>query len=318
MVQAITVNGQGKELRHSRPCFGFMAYINQWNEHYVNGLGHVVDEDDEDFDWEDAECVYGANPDFESDNIHFLIWLPVPRCNSDAVKGMIEADLVEIMEAFPQFYSNVTVENLDKVSENSGNWGNANVRITWPLCGQQMQVTIVGAMMLRNLIEYTACNRLYELLRNKGYSPKEAFIYSMMFNGNANWEGEVRYWYQCSDDSALFQDDTEIHDIIMIMEGRLGHAWQGEWGSTASGYGRDGMMETTYDGDGESAPIFERIGHEADLKDILMDVQGAPSDSPTSQTLESLIRNNSSSYHQIDEEELLNCIALINEHVKGN
>lgn len=315
MVQAIVVNGQGKELRQSRPCFGFMAYINQWNEQYVNGQGTVVNEDDDDFDWEDVETVYCADPDFEASNIHFLIWLPQPRCNSDEVKKMIEADLVSIMEAFPQFYSNVTVENMDKIADNNGNWSSSNVRIKWPLCGQQMQVTIIGAMMLRNLIEYTASNRVYEILRQEGYTAKESFLYSMIFNGNANWEGEARYWYQCSDDSAMFQDDTEIHDIIMLMEGRLGHAWQGEWGTTESGYGRDGMMETTYDGDGTSAPFFDRLDSESDLKDILMDVQGAPSDSPESQTLESLIRNNSSSYHQLDKEELLRCVALINERI---
>lgn len=318
MVQAITVNGQGKRRHHSRPCFGFMAYINQWDECYRNRQGEVVSEDDDEFDWDDVDHEYCSDPEFASDNLHQLIWLPHPRFNSPEVGVMLQEDFMTIVESFPQFYSEVKIRNMDKLASSSNNWRVAEVEVEFPLVGRNMQVTIIGAMMLRNILEYTCANRTYEILRNKGYSPKMAFVYSLMFNGNENWNNETVFWYQCNEDSSMFQDDTQIHDILMLLDGRLGHIWQDVWGSTECGYGRDGNMSGDENSDSEDAPIFARLGSESVLKDILMDVKGAEADSPDATTIESIVRNNTDSYHGISEEEMVKCVAIIDELIKGN
>ena len=323
MVQAVVVNKQGKTLNKSTPCFGFMAYINQWREVYVNRDGVEVDEDDEtEFDWDSVENVYKHVDGFEPNNLATLIWIPQPRWVTPEVEELVRLDFPEILKAFPQFYKDVTIKNLNGPT----NWSpSANIwheeeraRVLFPLEGHNMQVTIIGAMMLRNITDYTACNRAYQMFRNNGYDVKHSFIFAQIFNGNDGFMGRISYWFSSTDDSSIFSDDTQVGDLRMVMDGELGNVWQGDWGSTETGYGRDGSLGAGYDDTSEeTAPYFERTGDSSTLRDVLMRETGFSQDEPEGRFIESIIRQNTESYHSASEEEVLKCVSVISNILKG-
>lgn len=233
MVMAVVYNKDGMAHHFSKPCFGFLSYIQTWDD------GEGADDDDDNWDDDDyEEYEEGPLDGFESTNLSHLIWTPGVNFmqskegqdyNSD---DRIFSLLPAIFEAFPQYFEGFSV-----IKESSDD----NLSIKVPLAGQNMQTVVLGCMMLRNVLEYTHFRSTFDHLINKGTPLKVAFILGCSMVGifNMSYKGNMYYWSTGGDDQ-IFGDDARIIDFKNMVEGGVGTIYQGEFGDTENGYGRYG------------------------------------------------------------------------------
>lgn len=229
MVQATIINKQGVEEGFSKPCFGFMGYINQWNE------------DDEVWDEDEDEYINTPLDGFSSDNIETMIYH-----HGEGGAAFINA-VKSAMEKLPQYYDNVT-------------WAEGDDDLVFPLVGVPMQKTIIGAMMMRNIFTYESCRNVFLHLLEAGREPVVAFVLSQRYFSNYHFaSGGMAFFTSSDGDESIFGDYSRLCDLRAMLNGEIGYLWQGVWGDTDNGYGRDGEY------DDDSSPINPRTGHRSRL-----------------------------------------------------
>ena len=234
MVMAVVYNKEGENQHFAKPCFGFLSYINTWDE------GEDDDWDDEDDDdYEEPE--EGPMDGFSSHQLSHLVWTPevnfmqaVEGYNSDQ---RIRDLLPKIFEAFPQYYEGFSVVPVEGTPTDRKLFA-----IKVPLEGQNMQTIVMGCMMLRNVLEYTHFRTTFDTLINKDTPLNVAFILavSMVSIYNMGYKGQMTYWSTGGDDQ-IFGDDARVIDFKNMIEGGVGTIYQGEFGETDNGYGRYGQ-----------------------------------------------------------------------------
>lgn len=247
MVQVKVFTKEGHSHTFRKPCFGFMAYINSWGDEIFdevldeNGVRVYVDEDE-------------AHPYFKSHLLKSLDWrlgyLSKTNCNTTNIPYILKA-----MKSYPQYYDDVTVSGKGE-----------DLTFTFPLEDVPMQKTIVGAMMLRNVLDRSSHSSLFQKSIEMGFSPKFSFLLAQMFYICTSFDDEDSI---CSldsrnDDDTIFSDFTRVCDLECFLNHKLGDVWQGVWGDTENGYGREG------DYDGCDAPRSKRTGYRSELIDIIL------------------------------------------------
>lgn len=250
MVSAVVFNKQGNDENFSKPCFGFLGYINQWSE-------------TEEWDDDEDDYVPGELEGFTSSNLKRVVW----HSSSSGCDGrsQIWDELPDIMAAFPQFFSNFSILKVGEKLEDAPNYTIRANDIAFTLEGQNMQTTVMGAMMLRNLLEYASFGNSYHQMRTWGYDIKFSFIMSMTYQCNQSFgSNSYSFWQGTGGDESIFSDDAAIADLKNILEGGIGFVYQGNFGDTENGYGRNGEY------DDKNAPHNPRTEEFANLHDVMM------------------------------------------------
>ncbi|WAX14189.1 hypothetical protein ECO319P1_00030 [Escherichia phage ECO319P1] len=251
MVWAVIENHKGQREDFRKPCFGFMSYIHQWYE---------TDEwDDEEDDWE-YEYLEG----FEPAELNLMHYFPdfrnhMPSQDLPEFREKYLPVLLEAVKLLPQYYSNV---------EYTAPTDSTQETFTFALQDANMQTTIIGAMMLRNIAQYSGMRRVFRLCVDAGLDPVTCFVMGNMYSSNYCSFGADAGKYLANPvhygDESIFPDETRACDIQAFIDGKLGHIYQGVWGDTENGYGRYGEY------DGDTAPRFERTGNRSTITDTLL------------------------------------------------
>lgn len=247
MVQATVFTKEGRSHAFRKPCFGFMAYIDSWGDEIFdevldeNGVRVPVDDDE-------------SHPYFKSYLLKSMDWTISNIFNRNDNDVNIPY-VLEAMKSYPQYYDNVVV-----VGEGE------DMTFTFPLEDVPMQKTIVGAMMLRNIIDRETHSAMFKTCLDVGLSPKFSFLIAQLFYSSTNFDCDE---YACpldsrSDDDTIFSDFTRLCDLELFLNHKLGDVWQGVWGDTLGGYGREGEY------DGYDAPRSKRTGYRSELIDITL------------------------------------------------
>lgn len=231
MVHVEVVNKVGESTGEwCRQCFGFMSEIDCW------------DENEEEWDDDLGEWVSNPLDGFASHNLQTMIFHhKAANCISDADRDKVMGGIKEAMSGLPQYYDNVTLENDGK-------------SFHFPLMGVKMQKTIIGAMMLRNIIQYSSNRQTFLMLMESGIDAKLSFIMAQRYQMNHSLMENTKMAYVSNGDETIFGDEARVCDIIAMYNGQLGTMYQGNWGSTREGYGRYGDL------DGECAGDNPRTG----------------------------------------------------------
>lgn len=292
MVWAVIENHKGEKESFRKPCFGFMSYINQWNE---------TDE------WDDDECdwVYECLSGFEPNELKRMYFFPEIRNNLSSQEGEKEwydkymPALLEAMLCLPQYYEGVQYNKVDGAEE----------EFVWDLEDANMQTTIIGAMMLRNVLQYSNMRRVFRICIDAGINPVISFIMGNMYSSNYSTFGSTAGQYLSNPvhygDESIFSDEIRVCDIKAFVEGKLGFIYQGVWGDTENGYGRYGEY------DGDEAEHFGRVSRSGVITDTLLITEGY-ADSPRIHSLE----NEVCSSHRFSDDEILQLANNIAEAIK--
>ncbi|UIW10513.1 hypothetical protein PQC38_gp037 [Aeromonas phage BUCT695] len=240
MVMCVIENKDGQTQHFSKPCFGFMSYIDQWHCEY--------DEDDNEVE----SCI----PGYEANNLSKLIFEMDVQVRE--AKNVVD-ELNTLFAAFPQIYKGFSVEEVR----------GEDPSVVVDLVGNNMQTTIIGLMMIRNVYESGFYN-IVKLLMDRGAPFHKAFLFAQfMYKGYSIRDSSSMY-YLVSGDSQIFGNKATVDDVQYVLNGGLGCIYQGVWGETENGYGRYGR----YNGDC-SAGINPRTGVNYTLTDtLLMPEQG--------------------------------------------
>jgi|AKZA01.1.fsa_nt_gi hypothetical protein len=296
MVMATVFNKRGASEEFSKPCFGFLSYIEQW------------DEDNEQWDDEEDEYVAGPLSGFSSGELSHMVWSPGPS-GCDGTQ-LINQELPEILAAFPQYFSGFKILDEDESYPGLELGGFDTGDIYIPLADQNMQTTVMGAMMLRNLIEYSSFGNSYMILRTAGFDVPFSFVMAMTYQCNKSFgSSEYSFWQGQGGDECVFGDEVTVADLINMMEGGLGKIYQGVFGDTEQGYGRYGNY-----GDG-SAPVNPRTGRRCTLTDttMLTSLENIPEDWDKTELL--TINNSFGNHHRFVESEFLKLAQAVWEKV---
>lgn len=289
MVWAVIKNHEGETEDFRKPCFGFMSYANQWEE---------TDE------WDDDEGEYfmTSKDGFETANLSTMTFYPElsGHLTSEEVKlGWAEKYLPKLYEAIkglPQYYSSLTIE-MDENDEDQ------EPEFIWNLQDANMQVTIIGAMMIRNILQYASMRRTFTIMIDAGFDVKIAFIMAQRYSSNlvtfGTDKGKYLAYPSAGGDESIFSDGSCICDVVAMYKGELGYIYQGLWGDTENGYGRYGEY------DGGCAPRFERADRCARITDTVLVAEGY-SDSKSLYELEGALVPS----HRFSDEEL---VAIANQ-----
>lgn len=292
MVWAVVENHKGNREDFRKPCFGFMSYIHQWYE---------TDEwDDDEDDWE-YEYLEGFEP-AELKYMRFYPEIGRHLSSEESQKEWYEKYMPAVLEAMlclPQYYKGVQHNNEDGEEE----------EFVWDLEDANMQTTIIGAMMLRNILQYSSMRAVFRICIDAGVSPVISFIMGNMYSRNYSTFGATAGQYLSNPvhhgDESIFSDDVRVHDLKTFVEGGLGFIYQGVWGDTENGYGRYGEY------DGGSAPTFARCGRSGVITDTLLTTENY-GDSPLIRTFESEVCTS----HRFSDDEILELASKIAEAIK--
>lgn len=229
MVMATVFNKSGNSEDFRKPCFGFLSYIDQWED------------DEEEWDEDDEEYVNTPKCGFNSGDLDYMIWDPHWRDMSSVSNKVVQEALPAIFAAYPQLFGNFVYQPEQDHS----------IRI--PLQGANMQSTVFACMMLRNVLEYSSYRLVFDTLVGAEIPVEKAFLLSTFMSGgyNVSFGGNMFYWSQGGDDQ-IMGDEIRLIDIKNIVDGGLGHIYQGVFGDTENGYGRYGSY------DNNSAPRATR------------------------------------------------------------
>lgn len=296
MVWAVVENSKGEKEDFRKPCFGFMSYINQWDE---------TDEwDDDEGDWI-YECISG----FQPGELKLMRFMPETHrhLGNDETEKSWYSDympkVLEAMEVLPQYYEGV--KYIPRNAEEDG-----EEQFVWDLQNANMQTTIIGAMMLRNVLQYPSMRSVFRICIDAGISPVISFImgnsysrgYSTSFGSSTGQylSNPVHYG-----DESIFSDEVRVCDLKAFVEGKLGLIYQGVWGDTENGYGRYGEY------DGDEAERFARCDRAATITDTLLLIEGYE-DSKRMHNLEHEV----CSSHRFNDEELVELAQKIAEAIK--
>lgn len=295
MVWAVIENSKGEAEDFRKPCFGFMSYINQWDE---------TDEwDDDEGDWV-YECLGGFTPG----ELKYMRFMPEVRGNLSSQESLKDWEekylpkVLEAMEALPQYYENVKYVPKDADSD-------TEEMFVWDLQGANMQTTIIGAMMLRNVLQYPSMRSVFCLCIDNGISPVISFIMGNTYSRTYSTFGRTSGQYLSNPvhygDESIFSDEARVCDLKVFCEGGLGFIYQGEWGDTDNGYGRYGEY------DGDEAEHFGRCNRSAIITDTLLITEGYQ-DSRRMHDLEHEV----CASHRFSDEELIQLARNIAEAIK--
>lgn len=299
MVMATVFNKAGDSEDFAKPCFGFLSYIEQW------------DEDNEVWDDDEDEYISGPLDGFSSGELSHMVYSPSHSgCDGTA---LIKQELPEIFAAFPQYFGNFKLldENENYGDLQLGGFDNGDIYI--PLADQNMQTTVMGAMMLRNLIEYSSFGNSYMILRTAGFDVPFSFVMAMTYQCNKSFgSSEYSFWQGQGGDECVFGDEVTVADLINMLEGGLGKIYQGVFGDTEQGYGRYGNY-----GDGLAADN-ERTKRRCTLTDTTMveDLSTLPEEWDRTELL--TINNGFGSHHRFVQGEFVKLAQEVYKKVLGN
>lgn len=283
MVMATIISDTGDAENFRKPCFGFLGYIDEWN---------IVRRSDNG-GWDTVSH-------FDSDRIEKMVWNPDWDEHDEEKNKLFRESLHEIQKAFPQYFGEFTISS-------NGD------EIVVPLKNKNMQTTVMACMMLRNFTYYSSTRQVFETLVNDfGVPVPEAFVISMIYSGNYNMgEGGMMYYWGTGGDEQIFGDDVAIIDLKNMLEGRLGTIWQGDFGDTAQGYGREGCY------DGETAAESPRTGEYLSMVDTtLVEVGHYTEEEISNSKTISAINSSVNSTHRFDSTEFREVVDDILKRLK--
>lgn len=258
-------NKAGEWIDQDRPCFGFMSFIDQWDEDDINeaSSNDIYDRSD-----------YGNIPGFESCELTRLdhsIWRPFE--DNDFGKKQREEYFEKFLEALPllpQYFEGVEVLRKDASHQQNED----SVTFCYPLEGRQMQATIIGAMMVRNIMCYSCGGKAFGMFIDKGVEPHIAFVLANTYFGafQPMARGGIaagNYFYRTyGGDESIFNSLATVADVAAMINGKLANPWQGKWGDTDEGYGRYGNY------DSHSAGNNPRTNMQKNLNDVTLLLDG--------------------------------------------
>lgn len=228
-IYGTVVNKKGEEEYMSKPCFGFLNYIDQWKEH---------DCDDDCDDDDECDCENSSIDGFESDNLLKFIW------NANIGEGysvepktleLFRNDIPEILESYPVLFRGFTYLKGEQANKDK-----FEIALT---DDYMMENTIMGAMSMRNLINYSAYVNSYALMRNSGYSVKLSFLLANFYQANRGMSTE--FFRHNRGDDQIFPAETTLEDFKHLYNGGELNNQQSVWGTTDNGYGRNGDIPGT-------------------------------------------------------------------------
>lgn len=251
-------NKEGDWIKMDRACFGFLSYINQWDEDDV----------------EQSSSGYSANgynglSDFGPADLDSVDY--IESCDSASYL----ADIRKAMAGLPQYYDTFSIND----SRQKKDW---EVEFNIPLSGVCMQIPVIAGMMLRNVMNYHNYKTTFKTLLEKGVEAPMAFVLAQIYPYRRNAvKPELSGFYRSyGGDETIFPGEARLCDVVNMLKGNLGDAWQGVFGDTANGYGRYGEYN---DDDAEESP---RTGRPKSLMDItLVQDKAVYKDSPNLNTV---------------------------------
>lgn len=239
-----------------RPCFGFLSYIDQWDTTDIEDASS-----DDMYRLKDINGLEG----FESENIESMTYIEYPFSSRSLPAdrmSFLQDKFLEALKNLPGYYDNVSVDT---------NYGSRKWAFNFPFENQPMQKTVIGAMMIRNIMTYTSTGLAFEELCKEGIEPHIAFVLANAFpySYNAVNNNSSNFYRNHSGDETIFPTSARICDLAAMIKGELPDPWQGCWGDTEDGYGRYGE----YNG-GEYAEQSSRTGHRKNLHDVVLLKEG--------------------------------------------
>lgn len=245
-------NKAGEWIMMDRPCFGFLSYIDQWDTSDIEDASH-----DELYSRDDGCGIEGFHSG-EIDNFDYID-KPFASRSLPADRFQFLSDgLYEAMKGLPQYYGDVSISGDD--------YGYNNKAFNFPLTGKQMQTTVIGAMMLRNINAYTSTGLAFEEFLKEGVEPHIAFVLANAYpySYNALNNDKSTFYRNQNGDETIFGSHARVCDLAAMIKGEIPDAWQGVWGETEEGYGRYG------DYDGTNADNNPRTGYRRSLNDCVL------------------------------------------------
>lgn len=239
-VHAVVYNKEGDWFEWDRACFGFLSYIDCWDGSEVEGTNL------------DADDLYDMNDGidgFDSKNLSHIVY-------KESVSPELRDTLQKAMAGLPQYYGDVTV-----TTDPSSRWS-----FEIPIQDKPMASTVIGCMMLRNIVNYAGYRNSYVHMVEKGVEPSVAFILAQAFQYRHDaLKSENRGWYRYTGgDDNIFGSNARLCDLVAAIKGEIGDDWQGDFGETDNGYGRYSEYNQT------AAPKNERTGNNYDLSDVTL------------------------------------------------
>lgn len=266
------INTEGRELRVSKPCFGFLHYITSWR--HGSGLFPPLGYEGDSRQYIENFACSALLSRFEWEYRKGNDLNPDTRELFDNQFGGFDnyvRDIIGAARQLNQYYENF---NFDHAFDEEFPY------ICVPLTtDDNMQHSIIGGMMLRNLLHYNYCIKAYAMFKDAGLSSLRAFVYAQVYYAGQNFNGEIRFSTQFGGDNQIFPRAAGICDLAAMLK-KKSFPWQGNWGDTDHGYGRDGWYGSNNDFDGDDpesddeplnrAPELERTQYYSQLSDVTL------------------------------------------------
>lgn len=245
------VNNEGKVVRKESACFGLLSYL----DHY---------------DWGQRE--------FRPGKIDHLVVSP-EESNEKSSKGDIDLASQELKKLingghFNQYLGHISYDISDEVKGKLEPDNENQFKVS--IYGQDIQTSMIGAFMARNVTTYYFKRKVFVELIKNGCDADIAFILANIFSYSTDCMGEGSL-YLAEGDADVFGWRANMGDVLSVFKGETWNHYQGAWGDHDCGYCRYGYMDSQEE---EPADICARTDRPLALTDTTLkekDYSGFPS-----------------------------------------
>lgn len=239
------VTKDGRTGRRESACFG--------------GLSNI-----EEVRWGDAGYITAKD-------IDYIIVSPLesatPEQEEDVKKAWEGLQSAVSSGVIPQYLGNVSMDMTGR--DTTGN--DIKYKFIVELGGRDIQETMIGAFIARNITTYYTKRRIFTALLDEGCDVGIAIILSCLFNysvGMSSGDGsDTSFYYLGNGDSSVFSEEANTKDIVSMLKGETWNHYQGTWGDLERGYARYGYMDAC---ESEDSEICDRTDEKLTLTDTTL------------------------------------------------